>query len=312
MLYKVKIFKIFFLGITLAISLGISLLIGPIPFQKIIEKKEILVLVRIPRIILVILVGSSLSASGMCLQALFRNPLASPYILGISSASAFGACLALLFKIPIVLTSFLFGLFTIFLLYILSKKVGDFSGESLILIGIAINVFYSALVSFLIYLSGEKISQIIFWLMGGFWMADWSKILYSFCPIILSLFILTFFMKELNIISTGEESALDLGVEVIKVKKTILFFSSLLIASSVSVSGTIGFVGLIVPHLMRFWIGEDHRFLYPGTLMGGAILLLWADNLSRCMLLSGEIPVGIYTSFIGVPFFIYLLLKKNE
>ncbi|MFH2068340.1 MAG: iron ABC transporter permease [Candidatus Omnitrophota bacterium] len=307
---KVKRLKIAGLGVFLLLSLAGSFFLGPVSWRDAAGEREILFLIRLPRLVLASLVGSALAASGMGLQALFRNPLASPYILGISSASAFGACLAMLFGLPVIPGAFAFGLATTFLLYFFAEKSSHASGQGLILLGIAAGAFFSALVSLLIFISGEKLHQIVFWLMGGFWTAEWRKVIYASAWIIPALFAIFFFPVDLNVVSTGEETALDLGVEVSRVKKIVLVSASLLVAAAVSVSGTIGFIGLVVPHLARIWLGSDHRFLLPGSVLAGAVLLLWADNLSRCISFTGEIPVGIFTSLLGVPFFLYLLFKR--
>jgi iron complex transport system permease protein len=291
----------------LVLSAGLSVLIGPAGWSDIAARREILVSVRLPRIALALLTGAALAAAGTCLQGLFRNRLASPYVLGVSGATAFGACLGLLAGLPPIPAAFLMGLATAGVLWRVSARLGT---ESLILVGVALGALFSSLLALAIYVSGEKLAEIVFWLMGGFWLAGWRQVAHVGLWVGVALGFLPFLLKPLNLVATGEEAALDLGVDVPRLRALVLVVSAVLVAAPVSASGTIGFVGLAVPNLMRLWIGPDHRFLLPASVLGGAVLLLWADNLSRVALYAGEIPVGIFTSFLGVPFFIYLIAAR--
>ena len=275
--------------------------------------------IRLPRILLGALVGCSLAAGGTAMQALFRNPMASPYILGISSGSAFGAALAFVLGLNILLgisavtiMAFVFALLTIFLVYAIARRGEGTSIETLLLTGIAISSLFSALVSLLMYIAGEKLSTIWFWLMGGLWASDWSKVLFTFPLIFIGIVVLIFFSRHLNLLLMGEETALNLGLEVETFKKIILILASLITAAAVAVCGIIGFLGLIIPHIMRIIVGPDHRNLLIASSLVGAIFLIWVDTLARTMIAPVELPVGIITALLGVPFFLYLLRKRKK
>lgn len=281
--------------------------------------KIIIIEVRLPRVILSALVGSGLAVAGCAMQALFRNPLASPYILGISSGAAFGASLAIvlgisfgtgIFAVPFM--AFVFALLTIFLVYNIAKVGGRLPMENLLLAGIAIGSFFSAQVSLLKYIAGEELRSIVFWLMGGFWVSSWDKVIIAFPLIVLGIVVILFFSRDLNIMLMGEEHALSLGTEVEYVKKIVLVFASLITAAAVSVSGIIGFVGLIIPHTMRIVVGPDNRILLPSSCLFGAIFLIWMDTLARVVIQPIELPVGIITASLGAPFFLYLLRRRKR
>lgn len=253
------------------------------------------------------------------MQAVFRNPMASPYILGISSGAAFGASLAIVLGMSFVtgiysvpLMAFLFALLTVFVVYGIAKVGERMPVEILLLTGIAVGSLFSALVSLMLYIAGEKLSTIVFWLMGGFWMSDWNRVLIA-APLILSGIATIFlFSRHLNLILMGEETAMNLGLEVETFKKVVLVFASLITATAVSVCGIIGFVGLIIPHLMRIVVGPDHRILLPSSCLVGATFLIWVDTLARVIIKPTELPVGIITALLGVPFFLYLLRKRKR
>lgn len=271
--------------------------------------------VRLPRILLCALVGSALAVAGCAMQGLFKNPMASPYILGISSGAAFGASLAIVlgtgvFAIPFM--AFSFALITIFVVYNIARVKGRVPMETLLLAGIAIGTFFAAQVSFMQYIAGEELRSIVFWLMGGFWTSSWDKVAIAFPLILLGVVVIMFFSRDLNLVLMGEEHALDLGIKVESVKKIILIFASLVTAAAVAVSGIIGFVGLIIPHIMRIIVGPDHRILLPSSCLVGAIFLIWADTLARTMIQPTELPVGIITASFGAPFFLYLLRKRKR
>jgi len=279
----------------------------------------ILLNVRLPRVLLCALVGSALSVAGTTMQALFRNPMASPYILGISSGAAFGASLAIVLGISLVtgiyavpLMAFLFALLTVFLVYGIAKVRGRTPVETLLLTGIAVASLFSALVSFMLYVAGEKLSRIVFWLMGGFWASDWNKVVIASPLILLGIAATFLFSRHLNLILMGEETALNLGLEVETFKKIILVFASLITAVAVSVCGIIGFVGLIIPHAMRIVVGPNHRILLPSSCLVGAMFLVWVDTLARTIIQPTELPIGIITALLGVPFFLYLLRKRKR
>ena len=279
--------------------------------------KSIILDIRLPRILLAGIIGAALATAGCAMQGIFRNPMASPYILGISSGAAFGAALAIVIGLNIFglnsvqILAFSFALLDIFIVYNIAKYKGAVPTENLLLAGIAVGYFFSALVSFIKYIAGEELRTIVFWLMGGLWNASWEKVYMTFPLAVLGIFILFLFSRELNIMLTGEISAMSVGINVEQTKKVILIFSTLITAISVSVAGIIGFVGLIIPHIMRLLVGPDHRILIPSSCLMGATFLILTDALARSIIQPSELPVGIITSLFGVPFFIYLLRRKK-
>lgn len=277
---------------------------------------QIMLNVRLPRILLGILAGAGLGVAGCAMQSLFKNPMASPYVCGVASGGAFGASLIIVLGLPHLLVmpiSFFFSLLTIFLVYNLAKTGKKIPVETLLLSGIAVSLFFSALTSFIQYISKEEeLREIVFWLMGGLWKSNWNKVLSVFPVILLGTLGLLYFSKELNILLLSEEEALDVGVDVESVRKIILILTALITAAPVATCGVIGFVGLIIPHIMRIIIGPDHRFLLPASAISGGIFLLLADTLARTITSPTELPVGIITSLIGVPFFLFLLKSKKR
>ncbi|MBU2568134.1 MAG: iron chelate uptake ABC transporter family permease subunit [Elusimicrobia bacterium] len=278
--------------------------------------EQIILNVRLPRILLGMLVGSALSISGCAMQSIFRNPMASPYVLGVSSGGAFGSSVVIVLGAPQVLimpVAFFFSLLAVFLVYYLAKTGTKIPVETLLLAGIALSLFFSALTSFIQYVAAEgQLREIIFWLMGGLWASNWNKVLTSFPIIFSGTICLVFFYRELNILLIGEEQAQDVGVEVETARKIILVLAALVTATAVAVSGIIGFVGLIIPHIMRIIIGTDHRFLLPASCICGSIFLVWVDTFARTLISPTELPVGIITALIGVPFFLFLLKRRKR
>jgi iron complex transport system permease protein len=282
--------------------------------------ESIIIYARLPRVIMSALVGLALSTSGAVLQGLFRNPLADPYVLGISSGAAFGASLAILgvgygfglgmYSLPIF--AFLFATLTVFLVYNIARVHQKVLVETALLAGIAVGAFFNAMVAFSQFIAGERLEEIVFWIMGGLSATQWNQVVIAIPPIMLGTFLILLFSRDLNAMLSGEEVALSLGVNVETVKKTLLFLTSLVVATAVSVSGIIGFVGLIIPHIMRDIVGPDHRILLPSSCLAGAIFLIWADTLARVIISPAELPVGIITACIGAPFFIYLLRKRKR
>lgn len=268
--------------------------------------------VRLPRIILALLVGIALATSGVSLQAVLRNPLVSPYILGLSSGAAFGATLALAF-LPsaslVQILAFIFGLFAVFVAYGIARVHGQTPIVSLVLAGVIVGAFFSALVSVIEFLvEPEKLAGIVYWIMGGLYLADWSDV-YTVTPVIASGTIILFLMRwRLNVLSMGEEEAKAMGLNAERDKAIIITAATLVTASAVSVSGIIGWVGLIIPHMVRILVGPDHRKLIPLSATFGASFLLLCDDIART-LLTYEIPIGVITTLTGAPFFAYLLKK---
>ncbi len=270
--------------------------------------------VRMPRVLLVFLVGGVLAISGAALQAVFRNPLVSPYILGLSSGAAFGAALAMAIAVPfwpIPLSAFVFGLLAVIISYFMALKNKTLSVVSLILAGIIVNGIFTALLTIVQYLSDPfKLQSIVQWTMGNFQNASWQQLGETSIPMLGSVFVLLLMRWRLNVIALGDDEARSVGINPQREKSIILFLVSLSVSAAVAVSGIIALYGLIVPHIIRMAAGVDNRKALPlNFLFGGAFLLL-IDNISRSMM-DMEIPIGIFTMLLGAPIFIYLMKKTN-
>jgi len=276
--------------------------------------------IRLPRILLGFLVGASLAVAGVSFQGLMQNPLADPYTIGVSSGAAVGAALAFLLPassgllsiLTIPLLGFLGGGATLFVVYQMARIGGKVPVITLLLAGVVVSSFLSAVISVIMLFAGEALRGIFFWLAGGLAAKGWLHVLIISPYFILGGALLFYYTRDLNVLLMGEEAALSLGVEVEKVKRNILLAASLVTAAAVSVSGMIGFVGLIIPHATRMIVGPDHRFLLPAAAVAGGIFLIWADIVARVILVPSEIPVGIITAFLGAPFFMYLLRKRRH
>lgn len=280
----------------------------------------IILQIRLPRVLLAALVGLGLAISGAVMQGLFRNPMADPYIIGISSGAALGAALSItlgglwglggFYSTPVM--AFLGAIGASLLVYNIARVGGRVPVATLLLSGIAIASFLSALTSLIMYTAGESLHQIMFWVMGGLWGRSWRHILIAAPPILAGSTVLCLFSRDLNVMLLGDEEAYHLGVGVEKLKLILLGAASLVAGVAVSVSGVIGFVGLIVPHIMRILVGPDHRILLPSSALAGGAFLIWADALSRTVIAPTELPVGIVTALTGAPFFLYLLKKRRD
>ncbi len=273
--------------------------------------------VRLPRILTAVLVGAGLAISGAVFQGILLNPLADPYTLGVSAGAAFGASLAILFNISLAgawsvpLFAFMGAAATLALVIFLSSSGGGFSSNNLILSGIIVAAILSAGISFLKYIADEQVSIIIFWLMGSFASRTWADVLLTLFAVCAGFGVFMFFSRDLNLMSLGEKTASSLGVETGRTTLILLVTASLVSAVCVSVSGIIGFVGLLVPHMTRSITGPDNRTLLPASLLVGAILLLCADTVTRAVL-PAEIPIGVLTALIGGPFFCYIFRKRHR
>ncbi len=305
----------------------LAILLEALPFGIVFEgmsiqavHEDILLQIRLPRVLLAAAVGSSLAVAGAVFQGLFRNPMADPYVIGISSGAALGAVFAMLSGFSLAFGGFgavpLFafggGIATIMLVYTMARVGKAVPVMTLLLAGIAVSAFLSALVSLLTYFAGEKLHMVVFWMMGGLGGATWHQVRVM-VPYALAGFIcVSLFSRELNAMLLGEETASHLGVNTERVKKILLAGSSLLVAAAVSTSGIIGFVGLVVPHFVRLVAGPDHRFLLPASALLGGVLLIATDTLARVVIAPSELPVGIITALIGAPMFVYLLKKRKK
>jgi ABC-type Fe3+-siderophore transport system, permease component len=277
--------------------------------------------VNAPRMLMAIFVGAGLGIAGAAMQAVFKNPMASPYILGLSSGASFGAAAAMLFTIPFIpqaitvpLFAFLACLGTMFLVYFVSRVGGRVPTETLLLSGIAVGSLFSAFVSLLTYIAGDQMEGIVFWSMGNLSYASLEDALVVVPLVLAGSLIMISRGKELNAMMLGDSHAMDLGVHVRNVRLEILIATAVVTAAAVAFVGVIGFVGLVIPHILRIILGPDNRILLPMSMLGGATFLVICDFLSRTLFPSiGTLPIGILTALIGAPYFIYLLRKrKNE
>ena len=282
--------------------------------------QEIVLQVRLPRVLAAGLVGVALASSGGVLQGLLRNPIADPFIIGISAGASLGTSIAMvtgigaslfgsLYSVPI--WAFVSALGTVFLVYTLSKIGGSMSMLTLLLIGVAITSLFSAIVYLILIVSNAQAQGILYWMFGSFTLTTWNYVYMAFPFIFVGLGLTFYFARDLNVITLGEEQAHQLGVDTENLKKILLVCVSLMTAAAVSISGIIGFVGLIIPHIMRVLIGPDHRILIPSSALAGAIMLILCDTVARTAMSPSEMPVGIITAILGCPFFIYLLLSRK-
>ena len=324
-----------FLSLVLAAVLGVSLVTGSVPIGIWRGVKGILNLwqagtdrltplemtiifsLRFPRVIFAGIIGASLALVGTVFQALLRNPLADPYVLGISGGSAVGAIVGIVVgaaALPGGATAMAFvgGLAAIVLVFGIAGREQTLPTQTLLLAGVIVNAFFSALIMFLASLSSRnELHNVLFWLMGDLSLASRQEIILAGISLLAISAIIYRDSKALNLLVMGEETALQLGINVEKTKKRLFFAASLLTAVAVSSSGIIGFVGLLVPHMMRLVFGADHRLLLPVTALFGASFLVAADSLARTITAPTELPVGVITALCGAPFFIYLLRKRT-
>ncbi len=282
--------------------------------------ETIIISVRLPRVLLALMVGMALALAGTIFQSLFRNPMADPGIVGTSQGAALGATLAFFFSIDFhwgglsatPVFAFVGALATVLVLYALSRTGGTVPVTSLLLVGLALSSFLAAIVTTLMVISKDRLTNIFFWLMGGLGTTNWNMVTAVLPFIVVAVCVTLFFTRDLNLMLLGEERAAQLGLSVERFKLTMLITASLLVGAAVSVSGIIGFVGLMTPHIVRLLTGPDHKYLVPGSMLGGALFMVLADTLARTAIAPNELPVGIVTAFFGAPFFIFLLKRKKE
>lgn len=287
-----------------------------VPFFQNLDSPEraIIIDIRLPRILLAGLVGVALSVTGVTFQGIFRNPLVDPFILGISAGAAFGCAISMGFlpQLPIQIMAFVFGLAAVALAYMIARTQGEISRLPLILSGIIISAFFTAMVSIIKFLIDPmKLQNIVYWLMGSFSLADWNYVRIVGIGLLISLVPIFFMRWRLNVMSMGEDEARAMGVNVKRDRLIFIASSTIAVSVAVSVSGIIGWVGLMVPHLIRMMTGPDHRSLVPLSMAGGAAFMILADTIAR-NLTSFDLPVGIITAIIGAPFFIYLLKRGGR
>jgi iron complex transport system permease protein len=263
----------------------------------------------------------ALSVAGVIFQSIFRNPMADPYVLGVASGAGFGVSLiivfgssflstSLIYTIPLI--AFISALFTILLVYLIAKKGSRILILRLLLAGIAVSSFFSSMISILLVTAGEDIHAVFSWLFGGFPLVRWEYVNIAAPIIFICLIIIYSYARDMNAMLLGEEQAQQLGVEVENMKKCLIILGSLITAVAISISGIIGFIGLIVPHITRLIVGPDHRILIPSSALIGAILLIFCDITARVILRPIVLPTGTVTAMLGAPFFIYLLIRSSR
>lgn len=279
-----------------------------------IPEKAIIIDIRLPRVILAGLVGAAISCAGVTLQGIFRNPLVDPFILGVSAGAAFGCAITIGFLsfLPLQLTAFVFGVISVMIAYCVARTQGEVSRLPLILSGVIVSAFFTAMVSIVKFLvDPHKLQSIVYWLMGSFSLADWKAVKVAGVGVFAGVLPIFLMRWRLNVMSMGEDEAKALGLNIKRDRMIFIGASSLAVSIAVSVSGIIGWVGLMIPHLVRMMTGPDHKSLVPLSMVGGAAFMIFADTIAR-NLTSFDIPVGIITAITGAPFFIYLMKKGEE
>jgi iron complex transport system permease protein len=269
--------------------------------------------IRLPRILLAVAVGGGLSVAGAVFQAILMNPLAEPYILGISSGGAFGAVLSFLIGVSFLGTQFFAfagSLSVVVLVFLLGRRFGELEPNVLLLTGVMVGAFFSAAILLMMTMLNDSLRTAVFWLIGNLSLADKGTVVYVLPVSIVISFLLSLNAQKYNVLSLGEENAKHLGINTSFIKNTTYILASILVGSLVSVSGIIGFVGLLVPHACRMLFGIDNRIVIPASFFVGASYLALADSISRTLISPAELPVGAVTALIGAPIFVYLLRKR--
>ena len=284
------------------------------------ETFDVIILdIRLPRILLAGLVGAALAVAGATYQGLFRNPLADPYLLGIASGAGLGATIA--FLIPFTLQwmsfgavplfAFIGGLGAVAVVYSVARVGKTLPATTLILAGVALGAFLSSITSYLMTISGKELHGIVFWLLGGLSLTEWTEVGIVFPSVLAGIIVIWLHARPLNVMQLDEEQAQQLGINVERVKLILMGAATLITSAAVCFTGLIGFVGIIIPHTVRLIWGPDHRSLLPLSILVGAVFLILADTLAHTLLQPTEIPVGVITAFCGAPFFLYLLRRKK-
>lgn len=309
---------ILLLAVMLVVAMFFCLDVGVMRFGwKDLWQSQLVWNLRLPRIVLSVIVGAALSVCGAAYQSIFRNPLTDPYVLGISSGASLGAAVAILLGLQAYLwgigvCALVTALFTVWLIYRIASIGNRMHTTTLLLTGVCLTFLITAIISFLMVLHQDKMDSIIFWTMGSFASASWLDVALVAPVTAVGIFVVLYYAKDLNLLLAGSETAKSLGVEVEKVKRRLLFFTTLMVAFVVSCCGVIGFVGLVVPHCMRLLAGPDNRKVVPYSIFAGGLFMLLCDTLSRTLLQPAELPVGSFTALVGAPLFIYLLYKTKQ
>ena len=310
------------IGLTLLLvaAMAICSLFGAVDFEwEEIKDSPIFWQLRVPRVVMSVLVGAVLSVCGAAYQSIFRNPLTDPYVLGVSSGASRGAAVALLLgwgaiQWGVSSMALVTALLTVLLIYKIASIGNRMHTTTLLLTGVCFTLLISAVISFLMVMNHEKMDDIIFWTMGSFDPSriSWEDVEVMLPVSVVGIGVVLWYSRDLNLLLAGSEAAKSMGVEVEKVKRALLLFTTLMVAFAVSSCGVIGFVGLIVPHAVRLVVGSDNRKVVPYSMLCGSIFVLVCDTLARTVLRPGELPVGSLTSIIGAPMFIYLLYKSKK
>ena len=292
------------------------------PLESIRESTQNIVwFLRAPRVLLGALIGAALTLSGVGMQAFTKNPLAEPYVLGISSGASLGAVLAMLLgvsvpvlgKLSVSMGAFAGALVSIRLVYLLAKSRGSVTPIRLILVGVAVSAMFQAFTNYIVYTAPDDaaVREATFWMLGGLGSAEWEDLPLLLCLVPPAFLLMLALSKSLNAMMMGDSSAITLGVNLNVVRNLLIVITALLTASSVAVSGCIGFVGLVIPHLVRSVVGPDHRKLIPISMLTGAIFLIWVDVGARMIKPPAELPIGILTAFLGAPLFLWMIRVRR-
>ena len=311
--------RMLFLVLLLAITVLLGIAKGSVKLsmaELLLQENKYILYLRLSRVLMAMLAGSGLAVSGIALQAILKNSLAEPYILGTSSGAGLGAVLAIVIgmtKTFIPLVAFLGAILTIILVYNLARQGNKVPVQSLILSGVIVSISLSAIIVYLVSTSSnEALHGMMWWLWGNLQVYDLNLLLIVGIVVVLGIIAIFILAQDLNAISIGEEEAIHLGINIETIKKILFFITALITASLVSMCGIIGFVGLIIPHMMRFVVGPNHKVLIPATCLAAAIFMIMCDMFSRTMFSPMEIPIGVITAIIGAPVFIILLRTKQK
>ena len=312
-------------SVHIPLSTTFYILVDRLPFINVVQTWQsaiatIILDIRLPRVILAGLVGAALATAGATYQGLFRNPLADPYLIGVAQGASLGAVIGFLLPVTwniagfglIPLLAFIGALLATVTVYLLARVGKTLPVTTLILAGVALSALLSSIVSYLIISSGDKMHGIIFWLMGSFSLSQWSEIKIALPYVAVGTAVIIIFARLLNVMQLDEEQAQQLGVNVERLKLILLAAATLITAASVAFVGTIGFVGIIIPHAVRLIWGADHRFLLPLAVLTGAVFMILTDLVARTILAPAEIPIGVITAICGAPFFLYLLRRRKK
>lgn len=318
--------KVIMIALITIVIIFLSLFIGRfnIPVLKFISgfhlnemEKSVFFNIRLPRVLLVMGVGAALSLAGASYQSTFRNPLVSPDILGVTAGASFGAALGMIISLQsftmIYLFAFAFGVLAVLITYFIANLGKSNQIMMMVLSGIVVGSLFNSFISILKYVADpyEKLPGIVFWLMGGFNRTGWGELIFAAPFIIIGIIVLFVIRWYLNVMSMGEEEAISMGVNVKLIRTVMILFSTLMVAASVATVGQVSWIGLVVPHISRFIVGADHKYMIPASGLLGASTLLIMDNIARS-LTGAEIPISIVTALLGAPFFAYLLISQKN